>query len=183
MGTRHLIAVVVDGQYKVAQYGQWGGYPSGQGVSILAFLQGVDLPAFTEKVRAAKFIPYPELEALGERWLKVYPHQSRDVGSKILKIIADAKPGIGLRNSLPFAGDSLMCEYAYVIDLDSNQLEIFKGFNQEPLKAGERFYGMEGLEKSGDYQPVKFVKTYSLGDLPDEKTFLADLEPEEEEEA
>lgn len=27
MGTRHLTAVVIDGDYKVAQYGQWDGYP------------------------------------------------------------------------------------------------------------------------------------------------------------
>lgn len=38
MGTRHLIEVVVDGQIKVAQYGQWDGYPSGQGVDVLKFL-------------------------------------------------------------------------------------------------------------------------------------------------
>ena len=37
MGTRHLIAVMADGKYQVAQYGQWDGYPSGQGVSVLTF--------------------------------------------------------------------------------------------------------------------------------------------------
>lgn len=31
MGTRNLTAVYLDGQYKVAQYGQWDGYPEGQG--------------------------------------------------------------------------------------------------------------------------------------------------------
>lgn len=29
MGTRHIIAVVADDEYKIAQYGQWDGYPSG----------------------------------------------------------------------------------------------------------------------------------------------------------
>ena len=39
MGTRHLIAVHKDGKYPIAQYGQWDGYPTGQGVRVLAFCQ------------------------------------------------------------------------------------------------------------------------------------------------
>ncbi|MHC5949058.1 hypothetical protein ACVXZ3_04645 [Providencia hangzhouensis] len=39
MGTRHLICVAKDGDYKVAQYGQWDGYPSGQGLTLLTFLR------------------------------------------------------------------------------------------------------------------------------------------------
>lgn len=38
MGTRNLTCVVLDGEYKVAQYGQWDGYPEGQGRTILEFL-------------------------------------------------------------------------------------------------------------------------------------------------
>ena len=33
MGTRHLICVVSDNQYRIAQYGQWDGYPEGQDFS------------------------------------------------------------------------------------------------------------------------------------------------------
>lgn len=38
MGTRHLIAAVIDGEYKIAQYGQWDGDPEGQGLTVLDFL-------------------------------------------------------------------------------------------------------------------------------------------------
>ena len=40
MGTRNLTCVFVNGEYKVAQYCQWDGYPSGQGLTILNFLLG-----------------------------------------------------------------------------------------------------------------------------------------------
>jgi len=29
MGTRHCIIAVCDGEHKIAQYGQWDGYPTG----------------------------------------------------------------------------------------------------------------------------------------------------------
>lgn len=38
MGTRHLTLVFYNGTWHIAQYGQWDGYPSGQGVTILRFL-------------------------------------------------------------------------------------------------------------------------------------------------
>lgn len=31
MGTRNLTAVYLDGEYKIAQYGQWDGYPKDKG--------------------------------------------------------------------------------------------------------------------------------------------------------
>ena len=46
MGTRHLICVVKDNEYKLAQYGQWDGYPEGQGVNILRFLRDFDRDVF-----------------------------------------------------------------------------------------------------------------------------------------
>ncbi|RYP46052.1 hypothetical protein DL768_007678 [Monosporascus sp. mg162] len=38
MGTRHLILVYYKGQYRIAQYGQWDGFPGGQGVTVLRFV-------------------------------------------------------------------------------------------------------------------------------------------------
>lgn len=37
MGTRNLTCVVLDGKYVVSSYGQWDGYPSGQGKQFLIF--------------------------------------------------------------------------------------------------------------------------------------------------
>lgn len=34
MGTRHLICVYYKRRFAIAQYGQWDGYPGGQGLTI-----------------------------------------------------------------------------------------------------------------------------------------------------
>ena len=39
MGTRSLTVVVHNNEVKVAQYGQWDGYPKGQGKTLLSFLK------------------------------------------------------------------------------------------------------------------------------------------------
>ena len=47
MGTRNLTMVINQkGEKKVAQYGQWDGYPSGVGVSVLNFLKNILLIDF-----------------------------------------------------------------------------------------------------------------------------------------
>ena len=62
MGTRHLIAAKIDGVYKLAQYGQWDGYPEGQGVAVLDFLVNkMDVAAFTAALRNCRFISNMEI--------------------------------------------------------------------------------------------------------------------------
>lgn len=198
MGTRHFIGVQLDGEYKIAQYGQWDGYPSGQGLKVLHFIAGLNLDAyadFVEKVRAARFLSKEDVEAINARiaagefpggWQRTFPHLSRDAGADILGMVATAPAGIALKDSRGFPADSLFCEYAYVIDLDARTLEVFEGFNKQPLAEGERFYGWvekyPGEDCNASYHPVRLVAKWPLGDLPSEEQFLATLCPPEEEE-
>ncbi len=182
MGTRHLIAVQLDGQYRIAQYGQWDGYPSGQGERVIEFLKAWDRPLFDSKLRAASFLTKEEVEEingtikrenLGDTWQNKWPALTRDTGAEILKMVQDSAPGMKLKNSIDFAGDSLFCEYAYVIDLDTNKLELFVGFNGRPLEKGDRFFGAkldpEGQKRedgSPKYYPIRLAKAYDLQKLP-----------------
>lgn len=181
MGTRNLTCVVLNGEYKVAQYGQWDGYPSGQGITALKFLRDLDRDSFVAKVAAARWITDEEAEALGSRWKETHGHLSRDHGAKILKLVTDADAGIQLGNGLDFAADSLFCEWAYVIDLDKNTFEVFKGFNEQPLAEGERFAFLSGKAER-EYTPVRHVHTFNLGALPTDEEFLAQVEPKDEDE-
>jgi len=65
MGTRNLTCVVKDGEYKIAQYCQWDGYPSGNGVEILEFLKNMDRNHFENRVNDCVFISSDEVH---ERW-------------------------------------------------------------------------------------------------------------------
>jgi hypothetical protein len=65
-----------------------------------------------------------------------------------------------------FASDSLFCEYAYVVDLDNDTLELFRGFQEEPHDEG-RFASAWKVTKEPrhQYYPVKLVKTIPFANL------------------
>ena len=180
MGTRNLTAVMIDGKYKIAQYGQWDGYPSGQGVTVLAFLHGWDRAKFAKQVNKCRFITDKEADKIdkkfGHNFPDHYPQLSRDMCAKILQFVMDNKEKeCLLHNSIDFASDSLFCEWAYVIDFDANTFEVYKGFVEKPHTKKERFTDLEG-DKTEEYYPIKLLKKYSLDKLPTEKKFLKDCE-------
>lgn len=195
MGTRHLIAVMLDGEYKVAQYGQWDGYLEGAGCDVLAFLHTVQVPNFYDQVRKLTWIDEevhknlwveagadPESEFVNydvaKHFGKMYPELSRDTGANILDIVAEGKVQHGLHNSIDFADDSVFCEWAYVIDLDKGTFEVYKGFNKRPLPETDRFYKKE--RDAHGYWPVRHIRTYSLWNLPTIGEFMASFDNEEE---
>lgn len=194
MGTRNLTIVYKDGDYKVAQYGQWDGYPEGLGVNILKFLHDTNMDDFKYKLNKVSFLSKDENEKLNSyiegrisenpnyEWTKEFPELSRDTGGDILKIILKEEENIKLDNYLNFAADSLFCEYAYVIDLDKNTFEVYEGFIKTPLSEEDRFCFLQERRRDETYYPVKLVKSYALNSLPSEEEFLNDFEEDEDEE-
>lgn len=189
MGTRHLTVVQLDGEYRIAQYGQWDGYPSGQGETVLEFLKNWDQPKFEAALRKCSFFNPKELtefsemvkrEGIQETWPKKFPELSRDTGAEILGAIQEVG-GFKLKDSIEFAKDSLFCEYAYVLDLDANTLEVYKGFNKSPLVPTDRFYG-DGKPNEDGYYPIKLAKAYHLDKLPTVEQMTEDVDPKENEE-
>jgi hypothetical protein len=199
MGTRHLIAVQIDGKYPVAQYGQWDGYPDGQGLKVLAFLRDeMREDTFQRKVRALRVIDdawklaqFPGATSLkdvsGEpvaHYLRKYTQLSRDASSTVLAMIQSGDEGMPIETEITFAGESLMCEWAYVIDFDNRTFEVFRGFNKEPLDPTERFASQptsDYIPSDGvPYKQVKHVYSWSLDTLPTAEEFMATLTPADE---
>lgn len=193
MGTRHLIAVQYNGKYKVAQYGQWDGYPSGQGTEVLEFLRSVNLEEFKKKVKALRWAKKGMVEkeiekvsARGDGWMTMeesnafkfaHPEWHRDTSAEILPLIMK-RDKLYLQNSITFAGDGLFCEWAYVIDLDAEVFEVYSGFHKGPLPANGRFEKYD--DPTSEYRPLSLLKIYKLNNLPTREQFLKDLEPEGE---
>lgn len=188
MGTRNLTCVVLNGEFKIAQYCQWDGYPAGQGLGVLNFLQKEWNPSvFAAKVLASQEIDKADLKSkwesvgaddsgwvgldIADKFAKNWPHLNRDFGSDILKYVQDEPPGVRLKIETNFAADSLFCEWLWLIDLDRGTFEAYRGFNQNPLAPEERFHFLE-KEADGEYHPVNLVAAWKLDNLPDEGTFL-----------
>jgi hypothetical protein len=190
MDTRHLISIYMDGEVKLAQYGQWDGYLSGQGEAIVAFLREVDLAAFRKQVGKTRMLTEKEVtdrwEAAGatpgapfvgmdvsNRFKAAHPQLSRDSGCETLSYIMEAEsPEVGI-DSTSFAADSLFCEWAYVIDLDKNLFEVYEGFQEEPHTSG-RFWDLPHEEEEHqkgqprEYWPVKLKAAFSLSNIPED---------------
>ena len=247
MGTRHLIIVWYKGKYRIAQYGQWDGYPSGQGLRVLRFLKNFtdlfdsdsdipEVPKIARKksklhnITALKraiddnMIYEPDEEEMQKFWkqcdkmdsdakeqelprrmdgqttgtekelfdlfmrrtmpeMLIAPTLGRDAGAKILTLVAHATKKVPVSLYLQFVVDYNLCEWAYILDLDENMLEIYNG--------PEKFHGtstkgrfdmeefvlnpQEGYERG--YRP-HLVKKYhfeSLMDI-DEKVFVAETQ-------
>lgn len=191
MGTRNLIAVYLDGEYKVAQYSQWDGYPEGNGIECLHFLRNLynehGEPDIREMFRNLSWYSKEELDKIygllgvdesgwltieqSKRLKKYCPELNRDTGAGILDLIVQHSGNMKLCNSLGFAKDGLFCEWAWVIDLDKNMFQAYEGYNKHPLKEGDRFYSDFDLEDH-DYYGPKFVAEWDLMRLPSDEEFL-----------
>jgi hypothetical protein len=178
MGTRNLTMVINEsGETKVAQYGQWDGYPSCVGVNVLTFLSNKSLfNKFKSKLSRVRFLDYEGVDKdfiesyeknapewsndpdnrtyEQKRWFSTYMH--RDLAEEVLTNIANSEDEtIIIDNSEETAKGSDSCiEWSYVIDLQKEQFIIYNRLDDPPLK------------------------TYKLSDLPSEELFLSDLEEE-----
>jgi hypothetical protein len=177
MGTRHLVCIYHNGRFVVAQYGQYDGYSSGTGMVILRFLlvKG-NIECLRENIHfAPPSKPYNGKDDYSSR------------GAGILKDVGTAHETIDHVFRLDFASDGLFCGWAYVVDLDTGALEVYKGSSGGGTTGGR--FGEAGVVQqnlrarfSFDRLPSgedEFVKACGdEGDEDDEE----DAEGEEDEE-
>lgn len=192
MGTRSLTVVVHNNAVKVAQYGQWDGYPKGQGKTLLSFLQNkTKVEALKKVLPKVRFQTKEDIQEQSEflksigcenGWMNIeqgklfrskYPMHHRDVGGEILDLILLHKDSdeIILTDAYYFAADSLWCEWAYVVDFDKNTFEVYAGLNNEKISKEDRFFDL--YKQNENYKPVKLFMSFSLDKLPSKKEFIS----------
>lgn len=162
MSTRSLTAVKINGEYKIAQYGHYDGYPAGQGVTALQFLiKGMKKEKFITKLERLRF-------AITEQEDRECIKRQKNIdGAEILKYVQNRKDNI-VANNLEFAQDNLLCEWAYLIDFDDNSFEVYSA------RLTSRKYG-DTAPKEG-FESLNLLKKYNLNNLPSKKEFINDFD-------
>ena len=163
MGTRNLTVVKnAMGTTKIAQYGQWDGYPSYSGIQVLEFLRDEYNQQLLEaKLDVVEFVSDEEVDTLYKQYettdwenkdfLNAYPGLHRDTGVGILKVVANAKGIIKTVDNSDFRNDELFCEGVYEVDFQSKKFistwnGIVKEFFLENLPPNEHYLTAMGVE-------------------------------------
>ena len=179
MGTRGLLGFVIDDIVK-ASYSQFDSYPSGLGVDVANWAKGVidwgevadqvrnltvvdegESPAAEQANRLAKFTD--SHVSTGDDWYSTLRNCQGDPAAIL-------ESGFIL-DSVAFAKDSLFCEWAYIVNLDTQVIEIYQGFQKEVHSDG-RFASEEGMR---GYYPVRLVRVFDIDDSEIAKE-MVDLE-------
>lgn len=180
MGTRNLTMVInQEGETKVAQYGQWDGYPSGVGANILKFLKNKELVGkLKSKLSIVRFLDEEGIDKEfvesynnnapewsnqpdnrtdeQKRWFSTYC--TRDLANKVLVNIANSEDSeIILLNSENTAKTDGWVEYSYIINFKENTFGVYGHIDKQPMKV------------------------YKLDELPEEDVFISELKKVEEE--
>ncbi|MGC4129269.1 MAG: hypothetical protein QM564_06850 [Bergeyella sp.] len=165
MASRNVTIAIYNEEVKVAQFGQWDGYPEVTGCTLLDFLKE------QSNVRHLKAI-LPKVNFQSEEDHKKISIHDGSIGGEILDELLKYKDleEIILANAYAFAANSYWCEWAYVIDLDKNVLEVYRGNNTFGISKEDRFYPL--YDGENEYYPVKIVASFLLENLPDEDEFI-----------
>ena len=207
MGTRHLITIVKDGEFKLAQYGQWDGMPFHQGSRILAFLKNGDLEALEKGVDKLFYCTEAEIDLLqqeagvpaGQDWLDsaqsdrikaMFPTIHRDAGAGIFDILEEgssasrhhlpAREGlIPTENNIVLAGRPDL-EWVYTVDLDSGTFETYRAGCDTELEPTRFSDLIKEAYEGSDEEPcyLQLVGSYRLDDLPSRHDYRLSTDPE-----
>ena len=165
MGTRNLTKVIdKDGIVRVAQYGQWDGYPSGQGMNALYHAHNhKQIEKGLSRVRWADadeldkiYSQFSEMNVMGTDDQKsfdvLYPNLTRDTCADILGVVAWSVGEVILVDESAFENDELFCEGVYTLDFQQRKFISWYGgktieFSLDSLPTKEEYLTAFGYER------------------------------------
>ena len=176
MGTRGCWGFYQEKQEKVA-YNNSDSYPSFLGNKILKFIQEQKIEGLKNINDNLQLIKEEDLEKIidnqtickVEQFLPLssqfkenltYQALSEEINDQLV-LINQGFPI--LYDSYDFLFDSLFCEYAYIINLDNQTLEFYRGFNKQriPNAIGGR-YSNKTYDRAREYFGIILLKEYPL---------------------
>jgi len=190
MGTRGAVGFRTDGTDKVT-YNHFDSYPSSLGNQVTQFLKGFkdvealkkiaenivlidesSKPTKKQKVEAKELGLFDgNVSSQSDDWYCLLRLAQGD-----LSVYEKFKYMI---DSHEFLKDSLFCEWAYIINLDSEKLEIYRGFNKDRNAAGR--YAQLIQKESDEYFGVALHSAIPLKDIFGKDIDLTFIEQEDDE--
>ena len=198
MGTRGICGFKYKNKY-YCSYVQFDTYPSGLGTEIVSLCEKINnengWDKLKESVSKLRLVEAGDIvvQAKERKKYSAFIENPNDLKEKEMSwywLLRKAQGVDGLEaiykkgldviiDSFTFLADSLFCEYAYIIDLDTNRLRFYKGFNNSPTpKTGPEKTLWTALELMGcdierdniegnsPYYPVRAVGSPKLSAIP-----------------
>ena len=201
MGTRGLIGLRYKGKDKFT-YNHYDSYPSELGVAFLESVKKFNIGQMRKAFINIKLIKNEDKKPTQKEIKKYFKYGDPSVGDDSIAnkkinsyyqllhgLQGNIEPYLSAEadimiNSNDFIKDSLFCEWAYIINLDTGKLEVWKGFNKEntdnryKLTEDEMQKDIDwwkenrGIVHKFEYFSCKMVKEFDLNNLPSKEQFL-----------
>ena len=145
MGTNGAYGFRLDGKDKIA-YNQFDSYPEKLGQVVMDFISNT---------------PLERMRAIASNINLVNKVTESSICEEIIK------DTFGNLNSIfdmeRFLNDSLFCEWAYIMNLDTKRLEVYTGLNKDPHAPGR--YSNGYIENNQGYKGVVLKKEISFSEI------------------
>lgn len=207
MGTRGICGFVVDNDVKAA-YNHFDSYPGELGVDVIEYIRPRldSLDGWTKRVREIKIVESDSESPAPPELLRI----ARELGTidtnvgglgvehiTIYQCFRGAQGRLDLYEDLghipdgsDFVNDSLFCEWGYLVNLDEQVLEVYRGFQTQSHDLG-RFAGSSrkvNEHDSSEYAPIALLRAIPFSEiaarptdrLAEELEFLAYGDEEED---
>ena len=180
MGTRGLYGVRKNGK-DMLTYNHWDSYPTGLGKDVFNFCRALDikqLNMFADKLVMVQEDSKPTEEQIEicvsngfyndsvstgstTDWYCLLRNLQGEFGKYKALTLDENVTTIFMTDCSNFIQDSCFCEYGYIINLDEEVVEFWRGFQKTPDP--DNRYGMQPYEGySSTYYPCKMEVAFKL---------------------
>ena len=174
MGTRGAYGFRLNGKDKVT-YNHFDSYMDGLGRAVLNFIRGTATKELRQIAKRIKLVSKDKPATMKQvedciEMSDTTVNNGKLTDWYVLLRKAQGNPNVykdGLKymiNGAKFLADSLFCEWAYIINLDKEVLEIYVGFNKDPSAKG-RYACIRNKNDVYEYHGVRLLAELKLSDI------------------